>query len=153
QRLLEIRHETWQSAHSCDRDHFERTSRRVSNGLLPATGCCSRVPQCAPKLPLRLSSPRSPGVVDYHGHYNRIDIMKILVTGAAGFIGGYLVEELLQAGHTVVGLDNFSKYGPLQQASLGHPRYLFIEGDAKDTNLLRELSRDIDQVVAGAAKI
>src|SRR5215471_17602615 len=37
--------------------------------------------------------------------------MKILVTGSAGFIGGYLVEELLQAGHEVVGLDNFSKYG------------------------------------------
>src|SRR3954449_277559 len=79
--------------------------------------------------------------------------MKILVTGAAGFIGGYLVEELLQAGHEVVGLDNFSKYGPLQQASLGHPRYRFAEGDAKDVGLLSELMRDADQVVAGAARI
>ena len=33
--------------------------------------------------------------------------MKILVTGSAGFIGGYLVEELLHAGHEVIGLDNF----------------------------------------------
>jgi nucleoside-diphosphate-sugar epimerase len=79
--------------------------------------------------------------------------MKILVTGAAGFIGGYLVEELLQAGHQVVGLDNFSKYGEVRQASLGNPNYQFITGDAKDIGLLRDLMRDVDQVVAGAARI
>ena len=33
--------------------------------------------------------------------------MKILVTGSAGFISGYLVEELLEHGHQVVGIDNF----------------------------------------------
>jgi nucleoside-diphosphate-sugar epimerase len=79
--------------------------------------------------------------------------MKIVVTGAAGFIGGYLVEELLQAGHTVVGLDNFSKYGQLRQASLEHPNYRFVEGDAKDVALLTELMSGSDQVVAGAARI
>src|SRR5947209_20530302 len=79
--------------------------------------------------------------------------MKILVTGAAGFIGGYLVEELLNAGHEVVGLDNFSKYGPLHRQSLQHPAYRFVEGDAKDAGLLGELMRDVDQVVAGAALI
>jgi nucleoside-diphosphate-sugar epimerase len=79
--------------------------------------------------------------------------MKTLITGAAGFIGGYLVEELLQAGHEVVGLDNFSKYGPLRQASLSHPRYRFVEGDAKNVELLCDLMGDVDQVVAGAARI
>lgn len=79
--------------------------------------------------------------------------MKILVTGSAGFIGSYLVEELLQAGHEVVGLDNFSKYGPLKQASLGHERYHFVEGDAKDTALLETLLADVDHLVAGAARI
>ena len=79
--------------------------------------------------------------------------MNILVTGSAGFIGGYLVEELLQAGHHVVGLDNFSKYGPLRQTSLDHPNYRFVEGDAKDVALLTELLADAEQVVAGAARI
>jgi UDP-glucose 4-epimerase len=79
--------------------------------------------------------------------------MKILVTGSAGFIGGYIVEELLHAGHEVVGLDNFSKYGALTQASLEHPRYRFVKGDAKDVPLLIDLMRDVDQVIAGAARI
>jgi UDP-glucose 4-epimerase len=79
--------------------------------------------------------------------------MKIFVTGSAGFIGGYLVEELLQAGHEVIGLDNFSKYGELRQASLTQPRYRFVQGDAKDVPLLKELIQDCDQVVAGAARI
>src|SRR5947207_7488059 len=79
--------------------------------------------------------------------------MKILVTGSAGFIGGYIVEELLQAGHEVVGLDNFSKYGPLRQASSTDAGYRFVQGDAKDVRLLGELMQDVDQVVAGAARI
>ena len=36
--------------------------------------------------------------------------MKILVTGAAGFIGFHLSKSLLDRGHTVVGLDNINDY-------------------------------------------
>jgi UDP-glucose 4-epimerase len=79
--------------------------------------------------------------------------MKVLVTGAAGFICGYLVEELLGAGHEVVGLDNFSKYGRVAKSYGGNPRYRFVEGDAKDRALLTELAADVDQVVAAAAMI
>jgi nucleoside-diphosphate-sugar epimerase len=79
--------------------------------------------------------------------------MKVLVTGAAGFIGGYLVEELLSHGHDVVGLDNFSKYGELRQASQDNPRYHFVRGDAKDTELVKKLLVDCDHLVALAAMI
>jgi nucleoside-diphosphate-sugar epimerase len=79
--------------------------------------------------------------------------VRILVTGAAGFINGYLVPELLEAGHSVVGLDDFSKYGRLTKSYDDHPRYRFVEGDAKDTALVRELAADCDQVVASAAMI
>ena len=58
--------------------------------------------------------------------------VRILVTGAAGFINGYLVPELLEAGHDVIGLDDFSKYGRLTKSYDDHPRYRFVEGDAKD---------------------
>ena len=79
--------------------------------------------------------------------------MRILVTGAAGFICGYLIPELLQAGHQVVGLDNFSKYGRLAKSYDDHAGYQFVEGDAKDVDLLRRLAADCDQVVAAAAMI
>jgi UDP-glucose 4-epimerase len=79
--------------------------------------------------------------------------MRILITGAAGFINGYLVPELLEAGHEVVGLDDFSKYGRLTKSYDDHPRYRFVECDAKDTALMRELAADVDQVVASAAMI
>lgn len=46
---------------------------------------------------------------------------KVLVTGSAGFIGGYLVSELLDRGHEVVGIDDFSKYGPVTHSYDEHP--------------------------------
>jgi len=79
--------------------------------------------------------------------------VKILVTGSAGFISGYLVEELLGHGHTVIGIDNFSKYGAAEKSYSGHPGYRFVEGDVKNPGLLKELIEDCDQVVASAALI
>ncbi len=76
-----------------------------------------------------------------------------MVTGSAGFIGGYVVEELLKRGHSVVGLDNFSKYGPVSHSYDDNPNYHFVEGDARDTELLKSLLMDCDHFIVGAAMI
>ena len=70
---------------------------------------------------------------------------KVLVTGSAGFIGGYVVEELLAAGFEVVGLDNYSKYGRVEKSYDSHPRYRLVDGDAKDVGLLKALLRVFGQ--------
>jgi len=79
--------------------------------------------------------------------------LKVLVTGAAGFICGYLVAELLDAGYEVVGVDNYSKYGPVKRSYDSDPRYQLVEGDAKNIELLTELAMSCDHLVAGAAMI
>ena len=66
---------------------------------------------------------------------------------------GYLVEDLLRAGHEVVGIDNFSKYGEITRSYDTEPRYKFTRGDCKDVELLKRLLVDCDVLVAGAAKI
>jgi nucleoside-diphosphate-sugar epimerase len=53
----------------------------------------------------------------------------------------------------VVGVDNYSKYGPVRRSFDGDPRYRLVEGDAKNAELLTELAVDCDQLVAGAAMI
>ena len=78
---------------------------------------------------------------------------KVLVTGSAGFIGGYLVQELLSQGHAVVGVDDFSKYGPVKHSFHDHPSYSFVEGDARDGDLLTGLLDGCDHFIAGAAMI
>ncbi len=78
---------------------------------------------------------------------------KVLVTGSAGFIGGYVVEELLSRGYQVVGLDNYSKYGPVTRSYDSHPDYRFVEGDARDVDLVTELLDGCDHFIAGAAMI
>jgi len=79
--------------------------------------------------------------------------VRVLVTGSAGFIGGYVVEELLAHDHEVVGLDNFSKYGKVERSYDSHPRYRLVEGDAKNVGLVHDLLRDCDHFLAGAAII
>ena len=63
---------------------------------------------------------------------------RILVTGAAGFIGSNLVERLLERGDTVVGIDNFDPfYSPAEkrrnlEASLAHPGFRLVQTDCAD---------------------
>ncbi|MBN1872036.1 MAG: NAD(P)-dependent oxidoreductase [Candidatus Omnitrophica bacterium] len=79
--------------------------------------------------------------------------MKIVMTGAAGFIGGYVVEELLRNGHRVTGIDNYSKYGKVKKSYDSHPNYTFVEGDVKNVDFLKSLIEDCDQLIAGAALV
>ncbi len=56
--------------------------------------------------------------------------MRILVTGAAGFLGSHLSDRLLAEGHSVVGMDNFLTGHPDNIAHLvGNPRFQFIQHD------------------------
>jgi nucleoside-diphosphate-sugar epimerase len=78
---------------------------------------------------------------------------RVLVTGSAGFIGGYVVEELLRRGHEVVGIDNLSKYGPVRRSYDSHPAYRLVQGDVRDVQLLSKVLSGCDQFIAGAAMI
>jgi UDP-glucose 4-epimerase len=53
----------------------------------------------------------------------------------------------------VIGVDNFSKYGPVARSHDTHPRYQLVEADAKDAVTLAELAAGCDQILAGAAMI
>jgi len=80
-------------------------------------------------------------------------VVRVLVTGSSGFIGGYVVAELLARGHEVVGLDNFSKYGKVAKSYDDHPGYTLVEGDARDVDLLTDLLEGCEHLIAGAALI
>ncbi len=74
--------------------------------------------------------------------------MKILVTGAAGFIGSALTLRLLERGDAVVGIDNMNDYYDvrLKQARLdrtiGHPRFRFQKLDVVDREGMASLFRE-----------
>lgn len=76
-----------------------------------------------------------------------------LVTGAKGFIGEYLVRELLNSGHEVVGVDDFSKYGPTTSSFDDDPRFTFVEGDVSSASTWEGLLDGVDVLIAGAALI
>ena len=56
--------------------------------------------------------------------------MRILITGAAGFLGSHLCDRFLAEGHEVIGMDNFITGSPENVAHLiGHPRFRLVEHD------------------------
>jgi nucleoside-diphosphate-sugar epimerase len=84
--------------------------------------------------------------------------MNILVTGVAGFIGSHLAEALIEAGHSVIGIDNFDNFYCREtkeknlQKSLNSPLFHFIEGDAGEHRILDALPLQVDTVIHLAAK-
>jgi UDP-glucose 4-epimerase len=79
--------------------------------------------------------------------------MKVLLTGSEGFIGGYIVKELLDSGYDVVGIDNLSKYGKIVREHSEDKRYTFYNHDVKDAEFLLDKMSDCDYLIAGAAMI
>ncbi|MBI5843986.1 MAG: NAD(P)-dependent oxidoreductase [Deltaproteobacteria bacterium] len=77
--------------------------------------------------------------------------MKVLVTGSEGYVGAFVSAELLSRGYSVVGLDNFSKYGPGVPAFGTHPGYRFVFGDAGDRKLLKSLLSECEYFIINAA--
>ncbi len=80
--------------------------------------------------------------------------MKVLVTGAAGFIGSHLTDHLLHRGHGVVGLDDLSA-GSLDNLAAARDRrgFSFIDGDVRNRIAVDEAMRGCDAVVHLAARI
>jgi len=78
--------------------------------------------------------------------------LRVLVTGAAGFIGSNMMDRLLSAGHEVVGFDNFStgQRGFLASA-LAHPNFSLREADLLERKSLSEAMKKIDLVIHFAA--
>jgi UDP-glucuronate 4-epimerase len=68
--------------------------------------------------------------------------MRVLVTGAAGFIGYHTTARLLESGHEVIGFDNLNSYYDvsLKEARLQrlkeHERFRFLKGDLADQTLV-----------------
>jgi UDP-glucose 4-epimerase len=79
--------------------------------------------------------------------------VQVLVSGSSGFIGGYVVHELLARDYTVIGIDNHSKYGRVAHSYDDHANYRLVEGDARDVELMTKLLSDCDHFVCGAALI
>ena len=80
--------------------------------------------------------------------------MKCFITGGAGFIGSHLAEELLAAGHDVVGLDDLSTgRADNLSAVAGHPRFRLVEGSILDAAAVTELAAGADWVFHLAAAV
>jgi len=79
---------------------------------------------------------------------------RVLVTGAAGFIGSWTVEELLKEGYYVIGVDDLSD-GSISRLSnvLGNNRFTFINTNICDEEVMMKLCKDVDAIIHLAAKV
>jgi len=84
--------------------------------------------------------------------------MKLLVTGAAGFIGMHCAKRLLERGDEVLGIDNLSPYYPVELKKarlkrLEHDRFRFVHMDLVDAeSLIKTFEREKPGAVLHDAK-
>jgi len=77
---------------------------------------------------------------------------KILVTGAAGFIGSNLIDELLKLGASVIGIDNLFNGNLMNlENALKKSEFVFYKADIRDFNFLLSICEDIDIIYHLAA--
>lgn len=77
--------------------------------------------------------------------------MKIVVTGAAGYIGSVLVRQLLSKGYQVVGVDCLMFGGESLLGIYNEPNFKFIKADIRDTDKMYPILQEVDAVVHFAA--
>jgi UDP-glucose 4-epimerase len=75
--------------------------------------------------------------------------MRLLVTGSEGSLAQWIIPLLLEHGHEVVGVDNFSRYGQINRAR----NYRFLKRDLTDPEAVKEVCRDVDAIIQAAAQI
>jgi nucleoside-diphosphate-sugar epimerase len=83
--------------------------------------------------------------------------MKILVTGAAGFIGSHMSERLQNEGHQVIGIDNFSNYYDVSlkkrnAEALKRKGIKVIEMDLREWEMFENLPSDFELIIHFAAQ-
>ncbi len=85
----------------------------------------------------------------------------IVVTGAAGFIGSHLSEQLLKLGHKIIAIDNFDPFYPAiyKRANINnllkYKRFIFIETDIRKIKHIRNIVKKyqpIDSLIHLAAR-
>ena len=72
---------------------------------------------------------------------------RVLVTGAAGYLGSILVPELLAQGFSVTALDTFARNDGALNAVAAHPAFEPIRGDTRDKPLVERLVAKADIVI------
>ena len=77
---------------------------------------------------------------------------KILITGVAGLIGSHLLDSLLDLGHTVIGIDDFS-FGSIENIKhhFGKERFKFFKCDVRDLEYMSQLVKEVDIILHMAA--
>jgi len=78
---------------------------------------------------------------------------RVVVTGAAGYIGNLLTERLLEMGHSVVGLDRLDFGDAAIRHLLPHKRFELVNGDLRDIDVAAQALRDADAVIHLAAVV
>ncbi len=76
--------------------------------------------------------------------------MNFFITGSAGFIGYHVAKNLLQSGHTIVGLDNFNNYYSSNlkerrnEQLLSYNNFVEVRGDLRDYSLIEKILKNYD---------